>query len=53
MYLLDSFTAKNMTLRNRIVMPPMCMYSAGTDGILSGRLKSVLMQLRFMVPMDT
>ncbi|MBS5956467.1 MAG: NADPH dehydrogenase NamA [Clostridiales bacterium] len=33
MYLLDSFTAKNMTLRNRIVMPPMCMYSAGTDGI--------------------
>ena len=33
MYLLNSFTAKSMTLRNRIVMPPMCMYSAGTDGI--------------------
>ena len=33
MYLFDSFTVKSMTLRNRIVMPPMCMYSAGTDGI--------------------
>ncbi|WP_143322046.1 NADPH dehydrogenase NamA [Clostridium sp. HBUAS56010] len=33
MYLLDPFTVKNMTLRNRIVMPPMCMYSAGTDGM--------------------
>jgi NADPH2 dehydrogenase len=33
MYLLDSFTAKRMTQRNRIVMPPMCMYSADTDGI--------------------
>ncbi|GLB27570.1 NADPH dehydrogenase [Lacrimispora xylanolytica] len=33
MYLLNSFTVKSMTLHNRIVMPPMCMYSAGTDGI--------------------
>ena len=33
MYGLTSFTIKNMTLRNRIVMPPMCMYSAGTDGM--------------------
>ncbi|NTW71551.1 MAG: NADPH dehydrogenase NamA [Eubacteriaceae bacterium] len=24
---------KNMKLRNRVVMPPMCMYSAGIDGI--------------------
>ena len=33
MYLLNSFTVKSMTQRNRIVMPPMCMYSADTDGI--------------------
>lgn len=33
MYLLNSFTVKSMALRNRIVMPPMCMYSAETDGI--------------------
>lgn len=33
MYLFESFTVKNMTLRNRVVMPPMCMYSAGTDGM--------------------
>jgi len=26
------FTIKNISLRNRIVMPPMCMYSAGVDG---------------------
>ena len=26
------FTIKNITLRNRIVMPPMCMYSAENDG---------------------
>ncbi|WP_286884054.1 NADPH dehydrogenase NamA [Aneurinibacillus sp. UBA3580] len=26
------FTQKNVTLRNRIVMSPMCMYSAGDDG---------------------
>ena len=25
--LLEPFTIKNMTLRNRIVMPPMCMYT--------------------------
>lgn len=28
----EPFTVKNMTLRNRIVMPPMCMYSA-QDGV--------------------
>jgi NADPH2 dehydrogenase len=26
------FTQKNVTLRNRIVMSPMCMYTAGDDG---------------------
>lgn len=33
MYLFNPFAVKTMTLRNRIVMPPMCMYSAGTDGM--------------------
>ena len=28
MKLFESFTLKNMTLKNRLVMPPMCMYSA-------------------------
>ena len=28
MKLFSSFQVKNMTLRNRVVMPPMCMYSA-------------------------
>ncbi|WP_182188144.1 NADPH dehydrogenase NamA [Pectinatus frisingensis] len=32
MKLFEKFTIKNMTLRNRIVMPPMCMYSAADDG---------------------
>lgn len=30
--LFDSFSIKDMTLRNRIVMPPMCMYSADDKG---------------------
>lgn len=29
---LKEFKIKNMTLKNRIVMPPMCMYSADEDG---------------------
>ena len=33
MYLFEEFTAKGMTLRNRIVMPPMCMYSCEADGM--------------------
>lgn len=33
MYLFKPFTVKDMTMRNRIVMPPMCMYSAGNDGM--------------------
>ncbi|HWI51580.1 MAG TPA: NADH:flavin oxidoreductase/NADH oxidase [Symbiobacteriaceae bacterium] len=31
--LLDSYSQQSLHLRNRIVMAPMCMYSAGTDGI--------------------
>ena len=30
--LFTSFNLKNLTLKNRIVMPPMCMYSAAEDG---------------------
>lgn len=33
MYLFKALTVKSMTLRNRIVMPPMCMYSSETDGM--------------------
>ncbi|HEY8346643.1 MAG TPA: NADPH dehydrogenase NamA [Symbiobacteriaceae bacterium] len=32
-HLFEPFTQRSMTLRNRIVMSPMCMYSAGTDGV--------------------
>lgn len=32
-HLLEPFTQKAMTLHNRIVMAPMCMYSAGEDGV--------------------
>ena len=31
--LFKPFAQKSMTLRNRVVMSPMCMYSAGTDGV--------------------
>jgi NADPH2 dehydrogenase len=31
--LFTPFTAKSLTLKNRIVMPPMCNYSAGRDGL--------------------
>ncbi len=30
--LFNEYTIKDMMLKNRIVMPPMCMYSAGEDG---------------------
>ena len=30
--LFDEISIKNMTVKNRIVMPPMCMYCAGEDG---------------------
>lgn len=32
-HIYNPFSIKNVTLRNRIVMPPMCMYSAEKDGI--------------------
>lgn len=32
---LTNYKLKEMTLRNRIVMPPMCMYSAGEDGMIT------------------
>ena len=32
-HLFEPFTQQSMTLRNRVVMAPMCMYSAGKDGI--------------------
>lgn len=31
--LFSEFAVKGLTLKNRIVMPPMCMYSAGRDGL--------------------
>ena len=31
--LFNSFKIKNLELKNRAVMPPMCMYSADTDGM--------------------
>jgi NADPH2 dehydrogenase len=31
--LFSPFTVKNLTLRNRVVMPPMCQYSADTNGM--------------------
>src|SRR5512136_1428776 len=31
--LFAAFTLRGVTLRNRIAMSPMCMYSAGEDGI--------------------
>jgi len=34
--LFSSMQIKNMTLSNRIVMPPMCMYSADQDGKVKG-----------------
>lgn len=32
-HLFEPFTQKSLTLRNRIVLAPMCQYSAGTDGL--------------------
>ncbi len=32
MEMFKPYSLKNITLNNRIVMPPMCMYSAGNDG---------------------
>lgn len=32
-HLFEPYTLRSVTFRNRIVMSPMCMYSAGTDGV--------------------
>jgi len=32
-HLFETLTQKSMKLRNRIIMAPMCMYSAGKDGV--------------------
>ncbi len=32
-HLFSTLTLRDLSLRNRIVMSPMCMYSAGTDGL--------------------
>lgn len=34
-YTFQPFTIKDMTLKNRIVMPPMCMYSSDAQGVLT------------------
>jgi NADPH2 dehydrogenase len=34
----SSFTLRGMTLKNRIVMSPMLMYAAGTDGLMNDKL---------------
>lgn len=31
--LFDSYKLKNLTFKNRVVMPPMCMYSANEEGL--------------------
>ncbi len=33
--LFDSFKIKDLQIRNRITMPPMCMYSAAKDGLVN------------------
>jgi NADPH2 dehydrogenase len=33
--LFTEFTVKDLKLKNRIVMPPMCMYCAGDDGMVT------------------
>lgn len=35
MKLFTEFTIKDMTLKNRIVLPPMCMYSASQEGLVN------------------
>lgn len=33
--LFNSYTIKNLTFKNRVVMPPMCMYSANEEGFVN------------------
>ena len=35
MKLLETYSIKNLLLRNRIVMPPMCMWQAESDGLVN------------------
>ncbi len=37
MHIFEPFSVKNLKLKNRIVMPPMCMYAAGKDGQITDR----------------
>ena len=37
MHIFEPFTVKNLKLKNKIVLPPMCMYAAGTDGLVNDR----------------
>jgi 2,4-dienoyl-CoA reductase-like NADH-dependent reductase (Old Yellow Enzyme family) len=34
-HLFSALTLRNLTLRNRVMLSPMCMYSAGDDGVLT------------------
>lgn len=34
-HLFSSYTLKGLELKNRIVLPPMCMYCAGDDGVVT------------------
>ena len=43
-HLFEPFTLKSVTLRNRIVASPMCMYSV-TDGVIGEFHRSHLEQL--------
>ena len=35
MKIFEEYSIKNLLLRNRIVMPPMCMFQAGIDGLVT------------------
>ena len=37
MKLFESFNVKNLTFKNRLAMPPMCTYTADTDGMVKDR----------------
>lgn len=37
MHIFEPFTVKNLKLKNKIVMPPMCMYAADTDSRVTDR----------------
>ena len=37
MHTFEPFELKNLKLKNRIVMPPMCLFTAETDGYVKDR----------------